>query len=141
MTITFNEFHKSNSHIGMATFTCQSFFPHVCLHTCGSRSLLFYFRISYPDEFILIKICVNHSLIFIGFSHRFISVHSITMANLQFAGLGRSALGPAFLLGGMQQGTGVGSVAGGSLPPQFPRGRIASSTPGPTSSRQNCESR
>ena len=57
------------------------------------------------------------------------------MANLQFAGLGRSALGPAFLLGGVQQGTGVGSVAGGSLPPQFPRGRIASSTPGPTSSR------
>ena len=57
------------------------------------------------------------------------------MANLQFAGLGRSALGPAFLLGGVQQGTGVGSVAGGSLPPQFPRGRIASNTPGPTSSR------
>ena len=70
-------------------------------------------------------------------SHRFTSVHPITMANQQqFARLGRPSLGPAFLLGGMQQGAGMGSVAGGSLPPQFPRGRIASNTPGPTRSRQ-----
>ena len=34
---------------------------YVC-HTCGSRSLLFYFRISYPDSLTLIK-SVCHSFI------------------------------------------------------------------------------
>ena len=33
----------------MATFTCQSFFPHVCLHTCGSRFLFFSCGLATPD--------------------------------------------------------------------------------------------
>ena len=48
--------------------------------------------------------------------------------NTGFSGLGRSSLGPAFILGGAQQGTGLGSVSGGSLPPSsLGRGRLSRS--------------
>ena len=47
----------------MATFTCQSFFPHVCLHTCGSRFLFFSCGLATPD----LSISQNNIHSFISF--------------------------------------------------------------------------